>query len=361
VQVTFVLGHDTHGHAEEDKLGCSGFLQTIADDVSHGGNVWGLVNVRYTDKGGPGGVPSLTTIVDANIRQRKQQVEHALSQSGTNVATNTDEQGGEHRGSLGSGDWIRLNGPFNLHQIDSVTFRVADAAGGRTAGSPLAAIEVRTGSATGPLVTTANLVSTGGTGTWTSQTFPLSLAGLNDVFLVFRAVDGGQTGNNLFNLNYAEFNGKGASVVETGQNGGVSGNVPATLSLTLGTPATFGAFTPGVARTYEASTTANVISSAGDATLSIADPSSNATGRLVNGSFSLPQPLQAKAASSGGTGGAFAPIGGSASPTSLLSYGGPVSNDAVTVSFQQAIGANDALRTGNYAKTLTFTLSTTTP
>ena len=37
--------------------------------------------------------------------------------------------------------------------------------------------------------------------------------------------------------------------------GGVGGTVPATLSLTLGTPATFGAFTPGVAREYTASTT----------------------------------------------------------------------------------------------------------
>ena len=71
--------------------------------------------------------------------------------------------------------------------------------------------------------------------------------------------------------------------------GTVGGNVPATLSLTLGTPASFGAFTPGVARDYTASTTANVISTAGDATLSVADPSSTNTGHLVNGSFFLPQ------------------------------------------------------------------------
>ena len=38
-----------------------------------------------------------------------------------------------------------------------------------------------------------------------------------------------------------------------------------------------------------------------------------------------------------------------------------MSNDPVTVTFKQSIGANDALRTGNYSKTLTFTLSTTTP
>jgi hypothetical protein len=68
-----------------------------------------------------------------------------------------------------------------------------------------------------------------------------------------------------------------------------------------------------------------------------------------------------KAVSSAGTGRAYAPVGSSASPTTLLTYAGPTSNDAVTATFQQAIGASDALRTGSYAKTLTFTLSTTTP
>ncbi len=45
----------------------------------------------------------------------------------------------------------------------------------------------------------------------------------------------------------------------------------------------------------------------------------------------------------------------------LLTYSGPVSNDQVALQFSQAIGANDALRTGTYSKTLTFTLSTTNP
>ena len=52
----------------------------------------------------------------------------------------------------------------------------------------------------------------------------------------------------------------------------VGGTVPATLSLTLGAPATFGAFTPGVAKDYTASTTANVISTAGDAALTVSRP-----------------------------------------------------------------------------------------
>ena len=70
--------------------------------------------------------------------------------------------------------------------------------------------------------------------------------------------------------------------------GGVGGTVPATLALTLGAPATFGAFTPGIDKDYTASTTANVISTAGDAALTVADPSATATGHLVNGTFSLP-------------------------------------------------------------------------
>ena len=104
-----------------------------------------------------------------------------------------------------------------------------------------------------------------------------------------------------------------------------------------------------------------MISTAGDAALSVADPATGTTGHLVNGAFSLPSPLQARATSAAGTGGAFADVGGSAAPTSLLTYAGPTSNDAVTLAFQQHIGATDALRTGSYSKTLTFTLSTTNP
>jgi hypothetical protein len=144
----------------------------------------------------------------------------------------------------------------------------------------------------------------------------------------------------------------------SGPGGTVGGSVPATLSLQLGTPATFGAFTPGLAKDYFANTSATVTSTAGDATLSVSDPSSFATGRLVNGTFSLPQPLQARARNAANTGTAFNNVG---SLLNLLTYDGPVSNDAVTVEFKQSIGANDALRTGTYSKTLTFTLSTTNP
>jgi type 1 glutamine amidotransferase len=143
--------------------------------------------------------------------------------------------------------------------------------------------------------------------------------------------------------------------------GTVGGAVPATLSLTLGTPATFASFVPGLGATYTAGTTANVITTAGDAALGVSDPSANATGRLVNGTFSLAAPVQVKATSPLGAGGALAAVGGSSAPTSVLTYSGPASNHPVALTFSQVIGGNEALRTGTYSKALTFTLSTTTP
>src|SRR4051812_4175806 len=134
--------------------------------------------------------------------------------------------------------------------------------------------------------------------------------------------------------------------LETNVPGGVGGTVPATLALTLGPAASFGAFQPGVTRDYTAATTPNVTSTAGDAALTVTDPSTNSPGHLVNGAFSLPQPLK---------------IAGSALPATVKTWTQPVSNDAVAIPFTQSIAATDALRTGSYSKTLTFTLSTTTP
>ena len=45
-------------------------------------------------------------------------------------------------------------------------------------------------------------------------------------------------------------------------------------------------------------------------------------------------------------------------PANVRTYG---TNHCVTIDFKQSIAANDALRTGSYGKTLTFTLSTTNP
>ena len=71
-----------------------------------------------------------------------------------------------------------------------------------------------------------------------------------------------------------------------------------------------------MARDYTATTTANVISTAGDAALSVTDPSATAPGRLVNGAFALPQALQARIAPSG----VFGALSGT--PLALQTYTG---------------------------------------
>jgi Bacterial alpha-L-rhamnosidase 6 hairpin glycosidase domain len=116
----------------------------------------------------------------------------------------------------------------------------------------------------------------------------------------------------------------------------VGGEVPATLSLSLVPPASFGAFTPGLAHTYTAQTTATVRSTAASATLTVSDP-----GHLANGAFTLARPLQVD--------------------ISPAAWTGPVAEAPATIAFKQDIGANDPLRTGAYSRTLTFTLSTTAP
>ena len=134
------------------------------------------------------------------------------------------------------------------------------------------------------------------------------------------------------------------------------------LSLTLGTRRSFGAFVPAVARTYDAAAAATVVSTAGDATLSVTDAEHRRPGHLVNGTFALavsrcrsarPTPRNPNPA--------YVPLSETAgTPSTLLTYTGPTAGaDAVTLGFRQAIGATDVLRAGNYSKTLTFTLSTT--
>jgi hypothetical protein len=140
--------------------------------------------------------------------------------------------------------------------------------------------------------------------------------------------------------------------------GTVGGTVPATLSLALGDAAAFGPFTPGVGKDYFAQSTAIVTSTAGDALLTVSDPDPVAPGHLVNGAFALPEPLQMRGRKSDAQGTAYNPIGAS---FNLLTWSGPVSNDPVSLDYKQTIKASDALRTGTYSKTLTFTLSTTNP
>jgi hypothetical protein len=135
--------------------------------------------------------------------------------------------------------------------------------------------------------------------------------------------------------------------------------VPIVLAITLGSASPLGPFQLGVARDYTATATAQVTTNVDAAAFSVTDPSATAPGHLVNGAFVLPSALQVGATSMAATSLGTGALSGS--PLALLQYTGPVDTDLVTLTFTQHIGATDVMRTGGYGKTLTFTLSTTTP
>ena len=113
----------------------------------------------------------------------------------------------------------------------------------------------------------------------------------------------------------------------TDATGGVGGTVPSTLSLTLGAPASFGAFIPGVGRTYVASSMATVTSTAGDALAERGRPEPERhrpPGQrhvLPAAAAAGPCPQRRQHRHR------YNNVGSSASPLNLLSYSGPVSNE----------------------------------
>jgi hypothetical protein len=176
-------------------------------------------------------------------------------------------------------------------------------------------------------------VADSGVVTWQDAPKPIDADIGNSDFVRLVVTDGGD-GTNSDHADWADARVTCGGSVDV--PGTVGGSVLATLSLSLGVPASFGTFQPGVEHEYTAETTATVTSSAGDATLSVSDP-----GHLTNGAFALPEPLRVQ--------------------LSPAAWAGPVSNATAAIAFKQTIKATDALRTGSYNRTLTFTLGTTTP
>ena len=211
VTVSFALGHDNHGHGEGSQTGCSGVLQTDPADATHAnGYLFGGLTASYTDLGA-NGQPPLTTIDQHVIQQKRQQLEYATDQSGTNTSVTTDPDGGDlNRGSINPGDWVAVNRTVNLTNITGVSFRVSGGSA-TTVGSPRGTIELRLDSPTGPVVSTSTITATDGANSYATQSFPLTdPGGTHRLYLVFQGVSGGPT-SNLFNLNWMEFSGTGVA------------------------------------------------------------------------------------------------------------------------------------------------------
>ncbi|CAL9580028.1 hypothetical protein SUDANB58_05016 [Streptomyces sp. enrichment culture] len=180
VKVTFILGHDTHGHPLTSANGCSGTIQTSADGGhDENANIFGVFDAEYTDNGGGGQAP-LTTH-DQNVTQPKhRQAEHFGDSSGVSVITKEAAHGGRTVGEIHHGDWISFT-PYVLSDAQKVTARVSSGGTGGT-------LEFRAGSPTGTLLGKAAVPATGGWETFQDVSADLSRAprGTTELFLVFK-------------------------------------------------------------------------------------------------------------------------------------------------------------------------------
>ena len=142
----------------------------------------------------------------------------------------------------------------------------------------------------------------------------------------------------------------------------VGGDVPTLLNLAISSAGSFGTFVPGIATDYNTALAASVTATTADAALTVTDPDTVAGGYLVNGSFKLASPLTIRALGLGDpTSTPFTPLNSDGTPKVLKSWSSPVTAAPLTLGLRQAIGGTEPLRAGTYSKTLTFTLSTTTP
>ncbi len=166
-----------------------------------------LEEFTYKSDGGIPTIPMTTTgpapIATLNPYVRVE-AETIAWESG--VTTEVCSEGGMDVTQISNGDYIKVrNVDFGTSGAKTFSARVAST----TTGS---AIEVHLGSATGTLVATCNVPSTGGAQTWTTVTCNVTGAtGVKDVYFRF-------TGN-AFNFNYWQFSGGDGGTGGTGSGG----------------------------------------------------------------------------------------------------------------------------------------------
>ncbi|MFJ4844761.1 MULTISPECIES: ThuA domain-containing protein [unclassified Streptomyces] len=191
VKVTYILGHDSHGHPVTSVNGCSGTIKTSADGGHDpNANIFGVIDAEYTDGGG-GGQEALAGHDQAQLQPRHRQAEHFTSSSGIDLFDKAEAHGGRTVGNIDDGDWISFK-PYNLTGSVRLTARVSSGGAGGF-------LEVRTGSATGPILGSAPVPVTGSWETFQEIDVPLRAVPkkTTELFLVFK---GGSGSGALYDL-----------------------------------------------------------------------------------------------------------------------------------------------------------------
>ncbi|MCX4820450.1 ThuA domain-containing protein [Streptomyces sp. NBC_01142] len=180
VKVTYILGHDSHGHPITSANGCSGTIKTSSEGGHDpNANIFGVFDAEYTDGGG-GGQAALTTHDQSQLQPRHRQAEHYNNSAGVKIHNKSSANGGKTVGDIHNDDWISFK-PYNLTGSTKLTARISSGGAGGF-------LEVRTGSATGNLLGSAPVPVTGSWDTFQDIDVPLRAvpSKTTELFLVFK-------------------------------------------------------------------------------------------------------------------------------------------------------------------------------
>ncbi|NBE84656.1 RICIN domain-containing protein [Micromonospora rubida] len=174
VKMTYVLGHDQHGHQITSANGCSGSIAVPVDgEHDDAANIFAVFDAEYTDSGG------LTTHTQHTLQPRHRQAEHFRTSAGIATFDKATAEGGKTVGNIENGDWIAFE-PYQLGNVTSFSARVSSAGVGGT-------LQVRAGSATGTVLGSVAVPVTGAWDTFTTVTGEVSgaPAGTTALYLTF--------------------------------------------------------------------------------------------------------------------------------------------------------------------------------
>ncbi|MGW4945036.1 PQQ-dependent sugar dehydrogenase [Actinoplanes sp. NPDC004185] len=217
VKLTYLLGHDDHGHAISSRTGCSGTLPIPVDgEHDTAANLFAVFDAEYTDNGA-NGQPALTTHAQNVLQPRHRQAEHRNTQSGTTVYSKAAAEGGQTVGDINNGDWIAFQ-RYALAGENRFTARVSSAGSGGT-------LAVRTGSPTGTVLGTVTVPVTGGWETFTEVSTALSAvpAGTTTLYLTFQGGSGTLFDVDAFSFGTAPSSGAGPITAAAGKCVDVNG------------------------------------------------------------------------------------------------------------------------------------------
>jgi len=179
VKMTYILGHDSHGHAVTSQNGCAGAITVPADgEHDDAANIFGVWDAEYTDNGA-NGQPALTTHTQHITQPRHRQAEHYTAASGVGKFAKAPAEGGFTVGDIHNGDWISFS-PYAFGAATAFTARVSSAGAGGT-------LQIRAGSATGTVLGSAPVPLTGAWDVFTTVGGALATppAGTTTLYLTF--------------------------------------------------------------------------------------------------------------------------------------------------------------------------------